>query len=145
MHDLNNILHIVINDAIDIGFPVPDTLERKIYIDKKQYERVAACFRYKYPEKYEIHLSEDTLRANKTEIKNIIAHEVIHANFLTMTHNIMWKMYCKLMQEKFGYNIQIEYYRNGKYIEFPLTKEENGINDIYEYFAGKKSLLNLVN
>lgn len=109
MHNVNRILHVVINDAIDIGFPVPNTLDRKVYIDKKQYDRVAACYRYKYPEKYEIHLSEDTLRANEMEIKNIIAHEVIHAHFLTMTHNAIWQMYCALMNEQFGYNIQTKY------------------------------------
>ncbi len=109
MDSLNCILYTVIDDAISVGFPVPDTLERTIYIDKRQYDRVAACYRYRWPEKYEIHLSEDTLKASDSEIKNIIAHEVIHASFLTMTHNLFWEMYRKLMQEQYGYNIKIKY------------------------------------
>lgn len=109
MNKLNYMLGIVIDDAINVGFPVPDTLERTIYIDKHQYDRVAACYRYKWPEKYEIHLSEDTLKAHDNEIKNIIAHEVIHANFLTMKHNVFWDMYRELMQEQHGYNIQVKY------------------------------------
>ena len=107
--DLNYILHNVINDAISVGFPVPDCLERKIYIDKKTYDRVAACYRYRFPERYEIHLSEDTLGAKESEIKNIIAHEVLHAHFLTMQHNAIWKMYCDIMGDKYGYNIQVKY------------------------------------
>jgi hypothetical protein len=109
MIDLNYLLHNVINDAISVGFPVPDCLERKIYIDQKTYDRVGACYKYQFPEKYEVHLSEDTLRARKNEIKNIIAHEVLHTHFLTMEHNVIWQMYCNLMNNKLGYNIQVKY------------------------------------
>lgn len=110
MCDLIKILNDVINDANHIGFPVPNSLERKVHIDKKTYDRVGACYRYRYPEKYEIHLSERTLMANKREIKNIIAHEVLHTNFLTMEHNIFWQTYCDLMCKKLGYDIKVKYY-----------------------------------
>ena len=109
MDDLNKILVEVINDAISIGFPVPDSLERKIYIDKATYDRVGACYRYRLPEKYEVHLSEKTLLAKEIEIKNIIAHEVLHTHFLTANHNWIWKMYCDIMHDKLGYNIQTKY------------------------------------
>ena len=82
---------------------------RKIYIDKKTYDRVGACYRYRFPDRYEIHLSEDTLKAKENEIKNIIAHEVLHTHFLTSEHNAIWKMYCNLMRNNLGYNIQIKY------------------------------------
>lgn len=109
MDDLLNMLNNVINDAIVVGFPISNNIERKIYIDKKRYDRVGACYRYRFPERYEIHLSEATLRAKQNEIKNIIAHEVLHTNFLTSDHNFIWKMYCDLMSDKFGYNIQVKY------------------------------------
>lgn len=109
MCNLNCILNDVINDAISIGFPVPDCLDRRIYIDKKTYDRVGACYRYRFPTKYEVHLSENTLKAKKSAIKNIVAHEVLHTHFLTMEHNEIWKMYCNLMNSKLGYNIQIKY------------------------------------
>ena len=109
MSNLCDMLNIVINDAMDIGFPISDNLERNIYIDKKTYDRVGACYRYRFPERYEIHLSEYTLKAKENEIKNIIAHEVLHANFLTMKHNTLWKMYCERMNGKFGYDIKITY------------------------------------
>ena len=109
VHNLNNIMNDVINDAISVGFPIPISLDRNIYIDKNTYDRVGACYRYRLPERYEIHLSEATLRARDTEIKNIIAHEVLHTHFLTMEHNLMWKMYCNLMNNKFGYDIQVKY------------------------------------
>lgn len=109
MNDLNNMLEKVISDAINIGFPVPDSLERKIYIDKAIYDRVGACYRYRFPERYEIHLSEATKMAKINEIKNIMAHEVLHANFMTMEHNCFWKMYQQRMNEKCGYDIKIKY------------------------------------
>lgn len=109
MNNLNQLLNDVIKDAKDVGFPISENLERKIYIDKQTYDRVGACYRYRFPERYEIHLSEDTLKAKPKEIKNIIAHEVLHSNWLTMEHNIFWKTYGDCMHKKFGYNIQTKY------------------------------------
>ena len=110
MLELNKMLNEVINDAISVGFPVSQSLERKIYIDKNRYDRVGACYRYStYPERYEIHLSEMTIKAKSNEIKNIIAHEVLHSCFLSMEHNNIWMMYKNLMNSKFGYDIQIYY------------------------------------
>jgi hypothetical protein len=109
MTDLNKLLECVINDATHIGIPISDKIEPIIYIDKKRYDRVAACYKYPFPVKYEIHLSQDTLRAEKMEIKNIIAHEVLHTCFLSMDHGIPWKVYQKMMNERLGYNIQTKY------------------------------------
>ena len=107
--DLNKLLNDVIEDVKSIGFPVSSNLQNEIYIDNKIYDRVGACYRYPFPERYEIHLSKDTLRANPYEIKNIIAHEVLHANILSMEHNYIWKTYQNLMNNKLGYNIQVKY------------------------------------
>lgn len=106
---LNNLLNEVINDAISIGFPVSECLDRKIYLDKKRYDRMGACYRYMYPDKYEIHLSEEVTKAKLSEIKNIIAHEVLHACFLSMNHGYIWTMYKDLMNTKLKYNIQVKY------------------------------------
>lgn len=109
MVNLEQMLDDVINDAISIKIPISNKIERKIYIDKNQYDRVGACYRYWLPEKYEIHLSEDTMRVPKKEIKNIIAHEVLHTCFLTMEHNFIWEKYKCLMNNQLGYNIQVKY------------------------------------
>jgi predicted metal-dependent hydrolase len=107
--NLEKILLEVIDDAISIGFPVSKNLERKIYIDKARYDRVGACYRYSLPERYEIHISERAKYANVKAIKSIIAHEVLHAYFLTMEHNNFWEVYRKRMNDRFGYNIKIKY------------------------------------
>ena len=109
MINLNNILNEVINDAIKIGFPISKSLDRRIYIDKNRYDRVGACYRYPYPEKYEIHLSEDATRAKISEIKNIIAHEVLHSSFLSMDHGLVWCMYRDKMNSTLKYNITTKY------------------------------------
>jgi uncharacterized protein YjaZ len=109
MVDLNKMLNEVINDAIRIGFPIANSLERYVYIDKQRYDRVGACYRYMFPERYEIHLSEDVVRAKITDIKNIIAHEVLHSCFLSMDHGYVWSMYKDRMNTQCKYNIQIKY------------------------------------
>ena len=109
MIDLDKILNEVINDASSIGFPISDNLERKIHLDFKRYDRVGACYRYPYPEKYEIHLSEPVIKAKTKEIKNIMAHEVLHSSFFSMDHGFIWSMYKNLMNEKLKYNIKTKY------------------------------------
>ena len=107
--DLNILLKKIINDAISIGFQVSPNLRTEVYIDDKRLDRVGACYRYIFPEKYEIHLSKDVLRAKEHDLKSIIAHEVLHANIFTMEHNYIWEAYKNLMNDKFGYNIKVRY------------------------------------
>ena len=109
MININDLLIDVINDAIKIGFPISDNLERKIYFDKDRFDRVGACYRYPYPEKYEIHLSDYAKNAKINEIKNIIAHEVLHSSIFSMDHNYIWTLYKNMMNNKFGYNIKVKY------------------------------------
>lgn len=109
MINLNDLLNDVIKDATSVGFPMPTNLERKVYIDYKRYDRAGACYRYILPERYEIHLSETTLKADSNEIKSVLAHEVLHANFLTMEHNCFWKMFQQRMNVNLGYMIQEKY------------------------------------
>lgn len=109
MNKLSKLLSHVINDAVSIGIPVSDKIEPIIYIDENRYDRVAACYKYPFPPKYEIHLSKDTLRTSEKEIKNIIAHEVLHTCFLSMDHGMPWDIYQKRMNDKLGYNIQVKY------------------------------------
>lgn len=109
MTNLDNMLEDVIKDAKSVGIPISDKIEPKVCIDKKRYDRVAACYKYPFPIKYEIHLSSDTLRATEMEIKNIVAHEVLHTCFLSMGHDIPWRIYQKTMNEQLGYNIQAKY------------------------------------
>lgn len=109
MQNLNYIFQEVMNDIDAIGFPISSELDKHIFIDKQTYDRVGACYRYLFPLKYEIHLSEKTLRASKRQIKNVLAHELLHANPFTIEHNACWQYYSNLMNNKFNYNIQIKY------------------------------------
>ena len=109
MINLDNILMATIADATSVGFPVSQKLHPKIVVDKNRYDRVGACYRYRFPERYEIHVSDAVRGAKLNEIKNIIAHEVLHTTFLTMDHNCFWQIYKNKMNDMFGYNIQISY------------------------------------
>lgn len=109
MDYLNNLLNNVIEDAINVGIPISSKIIRTIFIDKKRYDRVGACYRYRFPERYEIHLSEDVLNANENEIKSIIAHEILHTCFLSMSHDGLWQKYQKIMNNHYEYDIKIKY------------------------------------
>lgn len=109
MIEINNLLVRVINDASNIGIPISDNIDNTIYIDEKRYDRVAACYKYTFPTRYEIHLSYDTLRAKESDIKNIIAHEILHTCFLSMDHGMPWSIYQKQMNNLLGYDIQEKY------------------------------------
>lgn len=113
MVNLEDLLQDVIIDATSIGFPICKNINKTIIIDKQRYDRVGACYRYKFPERYEIHLSEDVMKAKISVIKSIIAHEVLHTHFLTMDHNCFWEMYQQCMNEQYGYNIQTKYSWSG--------------------------------
>ena len=109
MKYIDKLLLDVINDAHSIGIPISNNIVRTIYIDKKRYDRVASCYKYALVDMYVIHISEDTLQANENEIKNIIAHEILHTCDASMDHGYLWKKYCKLMNNHYGYDIQIKY------------------------------------
>ena len=107
MIDVNKLFNSVLNDVINIGAPISNKIIPMVFIDKERYDRVGACYRYRFPERYEIHLSEDVLDARECEIKDIIAHEILHT--CCMKHNGKWKLYQLKMNKHFGYNIKIEY------------------------------------
>lgn len=109
MIDVNKLFFNVLNDVISIGAPISTKIIPTICIDEDRYDRVGACYRYKSPERYEIHLSSDTLRADESEIKSIIAHEILHTCHLGMEHDGIWNIYRNKMNNCLGYNIQIEY------------------------------------
>ena len=106
---VNKLLNNVIIDALSIGIPISTKIINTIYIDEERYDRVAACYKYKFPERYEIHLSPDVLRASEYEIKNIIAHEILHTCIECMPHEGIWELYQRRMNRRLGYNIQVEY------------------------------------
>lgn len=109
MVDVNSLLSDVVQDMKDMGFPVSENLKMEIEIDYDTYYRVGACYRYKFPEKYIIHLSEDVLHGNVEQIKNILAHEVLHTHFLTMDHNILWNHFKDRINQNSSYNIKEKY------------------------------------
>ena len=106
---VNELLKKVIADALSINIPISEKIANIICIDETRYDRVAACYKYKFPERYEIHLSPDVLMADEHEIKNIIAHEVLHTCASSMPHEGIWKLYQGKMNRHLGYNIQVEY------------------------------------
>ena len=108
MVNLDKLLLEVLEDVKSVGFPILDRLERRVYIDKNINHRFGICYRRTYPERYEIHLSEFMLDADVMEIKNVLAHEVLHSTLPTLEHNKLWHYFKDLMNENIGYNIRVK-------------------------------------
>lgn len=100
-------LNRVINDAIKIGIPVNDTIERKVYVDKGTIERAGFC-NWCFT-KYEIHITDKLLNAKENYILDVLAHEVLHTCFLAKTHHYPWSYYAEIMNKTYGYNIKENY------------------------------------
>ena len=106
---VNELLNNVIADALSINIPISTKIVSTVFIDEERYDRVAACYKYKFPERYEIHLSSDVLRASEYDIKNIIAHEILHTCYASMQHEGAWELYQTKMNQRLGYDIQLKY------------------------------------
>lgn len=112
-NDLNNMLFEVMNDAINAGIPINETIENKVYIDIGENKRAGFCNWCLH--KYEIHITDKMMYASKKHIKDILAHEILHTCFLAKTHSYPWNYYADIMNKTYGYGIK-EKYNNWKEI-----------------------------
>ena len=105
MVNLDKLLLEVIEDVKSVGFPVVNVLQM-VVIDKEVKDSFGTCHKYLNPKYYEIHLSDFMLKANANEIKNVLAHEILHTSDDTMEHNDIWCHFKDLMNKNLGYNIK---------------------------------------
>ena len=103
--DLDRMLLEVMEDAKKADIPIDETIEKKVYVDVGTVDRAGFCnwcFR-----KYEIHITDKLLKTDDAaNIKDVLAHEILHTCFLGKTHNYPWLMWANIMNEKYGYHIK---------------------------------------
>lgn len=105
MVNLDKLFLEVIEDVKSVGFPVVNVLQM-VVIDNGVKDSFGTCHKYLSPEYYEIHLSDFMLKASVSEIKNVLAHEILHTSDNTMEHNETWCHFKDLMNKNLGYNIR---------------------------------------
>lgn len=104
--NLNKMLKQVIDDATNVGIPISQNIDKKVYVDfGEQFKNRAGFCEWTINNIYKIHITDRLLVAKDSCIKNIIAHEVIHTCMLCKNHYFVWKKYCKIMNNAYGYNI----------------------------------------
>lgn len=110
MNKIDKILQEVIKDAKSVGIPISNNINKNVFIDKRRYDRIAACYEYEAPRSFVIHMSEKTLKANNKTLRDVLMHEIIHTCYFSMEHDGAWSAFKDVVNQKLGYNVQEDYY-----------------------------------
>lgn len=90
----------------NIGIPVSENIE-KVTVNKRAEKRLGRCIRQIKREKeiFTVEISEVVLKSELKEIKEVIAHELIHTCRGCMNHGGQWKAYADKANRAYGYSI----------------------------------------
>lgn len=102
--DVNNNLIRVINEAQELKLPVPDNICREVIINPRPKKRYGCC--RKKDGKFQIEISQFVLQCEPDKIRGVLAHEVLHTCEDCYNHGNKWKLYAKMMNERYGYDIK---------------------------------------
>lgn len=109
MKQLDDILSETIATAKAAGIPVSDRILPNVVINKRRKTILGTCERQKSGE-YKIVISSIAVEAGEKEIRNVIAHEILHTCKGCGNHGALWKSYA----ERLGGIIGQEIKRTGK-------------------------------
>lgn len=119
------LLDEVLSQCRKLKIPVSNNIIPEIYINRRARSRFGAC--KKTPTGFKIELCESMLDASEFDIKNVLAHELLHTCYGCYNHGKRWKMYVSKMNEAYGYNITT----TSTYEKMGLRKPEK--NTEYKY------------
>lgn len=102
--DIDNILASVIKEAQAVKIPVPDNINKQVYINPRPKRRFGCCSTK--GGKFCIEISEFLLKADPQKIRGVIAHEVLHTCRGCRDHGPRWKEYAIKMNAAYGYDIK---------------------------------------
>lgn len=94
----------VIEEARELKIPVPSNIYPELIVNKRAKKRFGCCKHIDGICKIEI--SSFVLAAEENKIRNVVAHEVLHACPGCSNHGDLWKKYAGLMNRIYGYNIK---------------------------------------
>ena len=97
------LLQEVLSDCKELKIPVSDRVIPEIIINRRAKSRFGSC--KKTAMGFQIEICEAVLDASVQDIKNIIAHELLHTCYGCYNHGKRWKAYAEKMNNMHGYNI----------------------------------------
>ena len=102
---LNKMLAEVIAQARALKIPVSENILPDVSVNSRAKSRFGCCKRL--PEGgFLIELSLHTVSAKEKEIKQVLAHEILHSCYGCLNHGKRWKSYAEKMNSTFGYAIK---------------------------------------
>ena len=91
------------------GIPISRSIHSEIQINKRAKSRFAACRKEKGLSgiRFTIEVGEAILQLEDVwNIKNILAHELLHTCPGCYNHGAKWKAYASIMNQTYGYDIR---------------------------------------
>lgn len=125
---VNIIFKEIIKEAQDLKIPVPENICKEITINPRPKKRFGCC---KLKDgKFRIEISAFVLDTDERKIREVIAHEILHACKGCQNHGMRWKEYAERMNVQYGYRIK----RVSSFQEMGLeTEQEKDAQDKIKY------------
>lgn len=101
---LNELLREVEEQARAVGIPISGRVLPQVAVNRRAKQRFGCCKRLSNGD-IQIELSLHTLSAEEKEIKQVLAHELLHSCYGCMNHQKRWKSYAERMNRAYGYMI----------------------------------------
>lgn len=103
--DLDKMLLATIDLARSLKIPVSDKINSHIYINTRRKTILGTCERQKNGE-FRIVISLFVISGSEDEIKNVIAHEILHTCPKCANHGKQWKTYADRLGKAIGQKIE---------------------------------------
>lgn len=125
---INIIFKEIMKEAQDLKIPVPANIYKEITINPRPKKRFGCC---KLKDgTFHIEISAFVLDTDEKKIREVIAHEILHACKGCQNHGIRWKEYAERMNAQYGYRIK----RVSSFQEMGLeTEQEKDAQDKIKY------------
>ena len=145
---LRALLMEVLSDFKEIKIPISDRILSEIKINTRAKCRFGACRKVwkaldgSWTTKsasalqnpyFQIEICEAVLDADKQEVKNVLAHELLHTCPGCYNHGKRWKAYAEKINNIYGYNIT----STTTYEKIGLKKPEKRANHKYKIECAK--------
>lgn len=105
MEQLDDILCETVKIAKSAGIPVSDKILPKVIINTRRRTILGTCEKQK-DGRFKIVISSIAVEAGEKEIRNVIAHEVLHTCKGCGNHGELWKNYAKRLGNIIGQEIK---------------------------------------
>jgi predicted RNA-binding Zn-ribbon protein involved in translation (DUF1610 family) len=105
--DYNKLLQEVIAEAKRVNIPVSDSINPYVKINTRAKGRFGMCKKNtKAFNTFNIEIASFMDQASIKDIKETLAHEVLHTCPNCLNHQLQWKIYANKMNKEYGYNIK---------------------------------------